>query len=266
MIESEWVTVATASGPMAMYICRPPSESHSAVVLLQTAFGIDRPLQSLTRDFAERGYLAVAPQLFHRAGILALPHQRHATAVRLVEATGPGDIIPDLRAVVGHLQRERIGPDRIALVGFCFGGRAAFTAATAIPGLAATVVFYGPGIASGPYAVLDRVAALDTALLLHAGAEDPLIPADQIDALNAALREAGIDFRHHLYPDAGHAFASDARPELYRRAQAELAWRRTHEFLEARLPVSAPIPKVPYLGSCGDPSNCAEGDRGGHAR
>ncbi|MGW5383404.1 dienelactone hydrolase family protein [Nocardia sp. NPDC003963] len=237
MIESEWVTISTTAGPMSMYSCRPSSASGRAVVILQTAFGVDRPLQSTTQDFAERGYLAVAPQLFHRSGIRSLPHQQHAAAVRLVDATGPDDIITDLRAVVAHLRREGIEPDRIALVGFCFGGRAAFTAATAIAGLAATVVFYGPGIVAGPHAVLDRVAALDTALLIHVGAEDPLIPADQIHALDTALREAGVDFRHHLYPDAGHAFASGARRELYRPAQAEAAWRRTHEFLELHLPI-----------------------------
>jgi carboxymethylenebutenolidase len=118
-------------------------------------------------------------------------------------------------------------------------GRAAFAAATAIPGLGATVVFYGPGIAAGPHAVLDRVTFIDAPLLLHVGAQDPTIPAEQVKAIDSALADAGVTFDSYVYDNAGHAFACDARPHMYHAEPARLAWQRTHEFLERHLPAGA---------------------------
>jgi len=132
---------------------------------------------------------------------------------------------------------DGITADRVVVVGFCFGGRAAFTAATAIDGLAGIVVFYGPGIAAGPHAVLDRADRIDAPILVHVGSEDPTIPADQVAAIDAALACASTPAEHCVYPGAGHAFACDARPAMYRAEAAALAWDRTFAFLTEHLSV-----------------------------
>ncbi|MFC6880801.1 MULTISPECIES: dienelactone hydrolase family protein [Actinomadura] len=242
---ASWITLDTADGPMRVYTAEPVpaggsgARAGSAVVVLQEAFGVNDHVQDITRRFAARGRLALAPDLFHRNGAGVLGYDRHAEAMPLIGAIGPDAIATDVRAVLDHLAAsEGIAPGAAALVGFCFGGRAAFTAATAIPGLAAAVVFYGPGIAAGPHAVLDRAEAIDAPLMLHVGAEDPVIPPDDVAAIQAALREAGADFEQHLYPGAGHAFACDARPHLYREEAAATAWGRTHAFLDRRLPAA----------------------------
>ncbi|MFC6879034.1 MULTISPECIES: dienelactone hydrolase family protein [Actinomadura] len=232
-----WTTVDTADGPMRVYAARPAEPNGSAVVVLQEAFGVNDHIQDVARRLAERGHLALAPDLFHRNGVGTLGYEQHAEAMPLIGAIGADAIITDVRAVLDHLAAaEGIGADRTAVVGFCFGGRAAFTAATALPGLAGTVVFYGPGIAAGPHAVLDRAASIDAPLLLHVGAQDPTIPAEQVEAIDAALRDAGVDFEQHVYEGAGHAFACDARPNMYVAGPAETAWARTHAFLDRRLP------------------------------
>ncbi|HEU5032817.1 MAG TPA: dienelactone hydrolase family protein [Spirillospora sp.] len=234
---TEWITVETAGGPMRVYAARPDAPAGRAVIVLQEAFGVNDHIQDIARRFAARGFLALAPDLFHRTGVATLGYDQHAEAMPLIGAIGPDAIVTDVGAVVDHLAGvEGVPADRTAVVGFCFGGRAAFTAATAIPGLAASVVFYGPGIAAGPHAVLDRAGSIDAPMLLHVGAEDPTIPADQVKAIDAALRDADVDFEQHVYEDAGHAFACDARPHMYRSGAAETAWERTHAFLDRHLP------------------------------
>jgi carboxymethylenebutenolidase len=222
---------------MRVYEARPHGPTTRAVVVLQEAFGVNEHIQDVARRFAARGYLALAPDLFHRTGVTELSYDQHAAAMPLIGAVGPDQIVTDVHAVLAHLGvEEGIEAGRTAITGFCFGGRAAFTAATATPGLAAGVVFYGPGIAAGPHAVLDRADQITAPLLLHVGGEDPTIPAGQVAEIDHALKAAGIDFEQHVYQDSGHAFACDARPHMYRQDDAELAWQRTHAFLDTRLP------------------------------
>ncbi|REE95661.1 dienelactone hydrolase family protein [Thermomonospora umbrina] len=228
---TQWLTVDTADGPMRVYAARPEVPSGRTVVVLQEAFGVNEHIQDIARRFAARGFLALAPDLFHRTGTEELSYEEHSEALGLIKQIGPDQIVADVRAVLdGH------DLARTAIVGFCFGGRAAFTAAAATPGLGAAVVFYGPGIAAGPYAVLDRAGSITAPLLLHVGEEDPTIPADQVAAIDEALGDAGVDFEQHVYPGAGHAFACDARPHMFRLRAAETAWERTHAFLDRHLP------------------------------
>ncbi|MEV7681863.1 dienelactone hydrolase family protein [Streptomyces sp. NPDC088341] len=233
----DWFTVATADGPMRVYAARPAAPADRAVIVLQEAFGVNEHIQDITRRYAARGFLAVAPDLFHRNGAGTLDYRQHAEAMPLIGAIGPDDIVTDIGAVLHHLESaEGIAVGRTAVNGFCFGGRAAFTAATGITGLGAVVVFYGPGIASGPHAVVDRADRIDAPVLLHVGSADPTIPADQVTAVDRALTAAGADFESHVYPGAGHAFACDARPHMYVEDSARTAWQRTHAFLDRHLP------------------------------
>jgi carboxymethylenebutenolidase len=235
---NDWITFDTADGPMKAYVARPTAPAGRAVIVLQEAFGVNAHIQDITRRFAARGFLALAPDLFHRTGVAELPYERHTEAVGLIGAIGVEPITTDVRACLDHLAKEGIGVDRTAITGFCFGGRAAFTAATAVPGLGAAVVFYGPGIAAGPHAVLDRAASITAPLLLHVGADDPTIPAEQVAAIDAALTAANVPFTQHVYAEAGHAFACDVRPHMFRAGPATDAWERTWAFLDDRLPAS----------------------------
>ncbi|MFF2652714.1 dienelactone hydrolase family protein [Streptomyces sp. NPDC058045] len=237
---ADWTTVPTADGPMRVFVARPARPADRAVVVLQEAFGVNDHIQDIARRYAARGYLALAPDLFHRNGVGTLAYEQHAEAMPLIGAIGPDAITTDAEAVLTHLaETEKVPAARTAIHGFCFGGRAAFTAATGIHGLGATVVFYGPGIAAGPHAVLDRAADIDAPVMLHVGAEDPTIPGDQVAAIEQALTAAGVTFESHVYEGAGHAFACDARPHMYAEDSARTAWRRTHTFLDTYLPAAS---------------------------
>ncbi|MFD4603068.1 dienelactone hydrolase family protein [Streptomyces sp. NPDC058464] len=237
---TEWLTVSTADGPMRVYIASPAQPASRAVVVLQEAFGVNEHIQDIARRYAARGFLALAPDLFHRNGVGMLAYEQHAEAMPLIGAIGPDAIVTDVRAVVAHLtEQEGIPASRTAVNGFCFGGRAAFTAATGIGGLGATVVFYGPGIAAGPHAVVDRVKDIDAPMMLHVGSADPTIPAEQVRAIDEALTGARVEFESHVYEGAGHAFACDARPHMYVEDSASTAWQRTYAFLDWHLPATA---------------------------
>jgi carboxymethylenebutenolidase len=235
-INTQWHTVATADGPMRLYAAYPPRPATRAVVVLQEAFGVNEHIQDITRRFAERGFLAMAPDMFHRNGVAELRYDQHAEAMPLIGAIGPEAITTDISTVLQKLADEGFAQARIAIIGFCFGGRAAFTAATAAPGLGAAAVFYGPGIAAGPHAVLDRAGSITAPLLLHVGSQDPTIPPEQVEAIDSALRASGAEFAQHLYDGAGHAFACDARPHMFREPAATQAWDRTYGFIDEHIP------------------------------
>ncbi|MFG1609780.1 dienelactone hydrolase family protein [Actinoplanes sp. NPDC049265] len=240
VLKTEWVSLSTKDGPMRAYVAHPPVRADRAVLVLQEAFGVNDHIQDVTRRWAAHGYLGLAPDLFHRTGVETLGYEQHDEAMPLIGAIGVDPIVTDVTAALEYLAgTEGIPAARTAVNGFCFGGRAAFTAATAIPGLAATVVFYGPGIAAGPHAVVDRAPSIDAPILLHVGADDPTIPGDQVKAIDTALTRARVDLESHVYAGAGHAFACDARPHLYRPQPARTAWQRTYEFLERHLPAEA---------------------------
>ena len=236
---ADWLTLQTADGPMRLYRVRPgaanASKPPAAVIVLQEAFGVNDHIQDVTTRLAAEGFLALAPDLFHRAGVGTVEYPDHNKAMSLIGDLGPDPIVVDVGAVLAHLtDTEKIRANRTAIVGFCFGGRAAFTAATAFP-VAGTVVFYGPGIAAGPHAVLDRTARIEGPVLMFVGDADPTIPSDHVAAIEEAARRAGIDLRVDVFAGAGHAFHCDARPALYVEDAARKAWHDTIEFLTRTL-------------------------------
>jgi carboxymethylenebutenolidase len=241
---ASWLELSTRTGPMRVYRVAPRSagEFPAAVIVLQEAFGVNEHIQDVTRRAAAEGYLALAPDLFHR-GAATVDYSDHATAMQRIAELGHEEIGADFSAVLAHLTGvENVPVERTSVIGFCFGGRAAITAATQSPGLASTVAFYGPGVAAGPHAVLDLLASITGPVLMMVGDQDPTIPAEHIAALQEACAQAGTDLRIRIFPGAGHAFHCDARPALYRADAARQAWREAVAFLAetARSPASHP--------------------------
>jgi carboxymethylenebutenolidase len=237
-VDTTWLTLSTASGPMRVYQAQPrPVQASAAVLVLQEAFGVNAHIQDVTRRLAADGYLAVAPDLFHRTEPGVLDYGDYATAMARIAELGPAQIGEDLAAVLAHLdETERITAGRTSVLGFCFGGRAAFTAAVLVPGLASTISFYGPGIVSGPHAVLGQTARITGPVMLLAGDQDSAVPAADIEAIRQAATRAGVDLRVRVFSGAGHAFHCDARPDSYHREAALEAWQDALSFLAQTLP------------------------------
>jgi hypothetical protein len=100
-INTQWHTLETADGSMRLYAAYPEQPAKRAIVVLQEAFGVNEHIQDVTRRFAERGFLAVAPDLFHRNGVAELRYDQHAEAMPLIGAIGPDAIITDISTGLG---------------------------------------------------------------------------------------------------------------------------------------------------------------------
>jgi dienelactone hydrolase len=241
---ADWLTLDTAEGAMRLYRVRPRAHDAvtppAAVIVLQEAFGVNEHIQDVAKRVAAQGYLAVAPDLFHRSGVATVDYSDRDTAMSLIDELDDKPIVTDVAAVLAYLfADESIPADNTAVIGFCFGGRAAYTAAAALP-VAATVVFYGPGIASGPHAVLDRTANINGPVLMLVGDADPTIPPADVAAIRVAAQHGGVDLRLVEFAGAGHAFHCDARPAQYVDDAARKAWQDTTEFLANTLRRNSP--------------------------
>jgi carboxymethylenebutenolidase len=234
------VTVSTPDGPMDVYEATPDGAATRAVVVIQEAFGVNRHIQSVVRRFADAGYHAVAPALFHRAGgglIDDYDNIDFNEVIALFEGVTDDTILRDVDAALEIVRDAGFTDDRIGTVGFCFGGRATFLVA-ARRALGAAVGFYGGGIASKgvlPFAALiDEVPSLRTPWLGLFGDQDAGIPVEDVERLRDALRAAPVPTAVVRYPDAGHGFHCDVRAD-YHEASARDAWNRTLTWLEAHL-------------------------------
>jgi carboxymethylenebutenolidase len=232
-------TIDTSDGAMELYEAVPDGEARGAVIVIQEAFGVNEHIQDVARRFADVGYTAVAPALFHRAGGGTADYTDFPTVMKLFEGLTDADVLIDIEAALAHLETLGFARSRIAVVGFCIGGRFAFLAAAELL-LGAAVSFYPGGLVEPgglPLpAVLDKTAELKTPWLSLFGAEDASIPAEQVTKLNEALvGVTAVDHEVVVYPDAGHAFHCDARPQMYRPEAAQAGWAAALQWLDKHL-------------------------------
>jgi carboxymethylenebutenolidase len=138
------------------------------------------------------------------------------------------EIVADGVATVQWLASPAGGSRRVGAVGFCWGGGKVNELAAASPALAAGVAYYGMQIPA------DKVAAIKAPLMLHYAGLDERVNAG-IGAYKAALDAAGKTYEVHMYEGANHAFNNDTNTARYDKAAADLAWKRTVDFLNKNL-------------------------------
>jgi carboxymethylenebutenolidase len=214
-----------------------------AIVVIQEAFGLNDHIQDVTRRFADLGYVAVAPEMFHRAGGGTAPYDDFAKVLPLYEGLdGDDKVLIDVDTARGRLHDEGFVDAQIGIVGFCFGGRVSMLASLRRP-FGAGVGFYGGGIvtARSPQfpSLLDEVPSLTVPWLGIFGDADRGIPTDDVEALRAALANAPADTEIVRYAEAGHGFHCDVRAD-YHAASALDAWGRTIDWFARHLAGSAP--------------------------
>jgi carboxymethylenebutenolidase len=233
-IRTLYVDLSVSDGSsMRAYVAMPAGASASAgIVVFQEAFGVNAHIRDLAERFAREGYLAIAPELFHRTGPGFEGRYDDFAAVRqhMQELREPA-METDFRAAHDWLCANGAGSS-VAAVGFCMGGRAAFLAATSLP-LQCAVSFYGGGIAPNafyPTGMLARAKDVHAPLLLFWGGRDKHIGPEQMRAVTEALRAEGKDFANVEFSEADHGFFCDARPSYHPQSAAQ-AWPLTLAFL-----------------------------------
>lgn len=229
--------VSTATGPMDVFFARPDRPGPKpGLLLFHEAFGVNDHIEQVSNRLADQGYVVAAPSLFHGFDVRTVPYDDVPTALRLVSELTTDQIITDSVATLGLLKDDpEVDDKRVGAIGFCFGGRCAFLAAT-ISGVAAAVSFYGGGIAGAPpEAPIFNAAQLQAPILLLFGELDPMIPREQRELIVRVLNANGKPFEMIVHPDAGHAFFNDARSENYQEQAAKAAWEKTLSFLDVSL-------------------------------
>jgi carboxymethylenebutenolidase len=224
------VLEASDGTKLAGFAAVPDDASGSGVVILPDVRGLYRFYEELALRFAERGLNAVAIDYFGRtAGVGKrdedFPYREH------VDQTTPEGVQADVGAAVAHL-RSGDSSRSIFTVGFCFGGRHSWLAAAAGHGLAGAIGFYGrPGAgADGSPGPAQRAAELEAPILGLIGGVDHAITAEDVEAFERALEEAGVEHELVTYDGAPHSFF-DRKYEEHADA-AEDAWQRVLSFLE----------------------------------
>lgn len=200
------------------YIAKPGGKARGGIVVLQEIFGVTPHIRRMADGFAASGYLAVAPALFDRVArgiVLGSSPAEIEQGLGYRRQITTDQALLDVAAAAAICRHS----GRVAVLGYCWGGRLAWAAAASIP-LAAAVVYYGGGISEE----LPKVPRCPT--LLHFGSGDRSIPPGDIDR----LREAYPGGEYHLY-EAGHAFNNEDRAQNYDAAASTLARERTLTFL-----------------------------------
>ena len=232
-ITSEKTTVQVGDGTrMGAYCARPQGGGRRpGVLVLQEAFGVNAHIRDVADRLAREGFVALAPELFHRtAPGFEGPYDFAAVAPHYQAVTVETLSADLLAAHAWLLERGGVPAGETAAIGFCMGGRAAFLADALLP-LRVAVSFYGAGIAPS---LLDRAPKLSGPLLLVWGGRDKHIPPEQIAAVTSALSAAGKAYVNAEFSEADHAFFNDDRPSFHPAAAAQ-AWALALQFLKSRV-------------------------------
>jgi carboxymethylenebutenolidase len=231
---ARWETVTVDTSAMRVYVASPAGAGpHPAVIVIQHAGGVDEFIRTMSDRLAEAGYLAAAPDLYHRDD----PNTSDDFMTRMSRLRD-ADIVNDVNAAVEHVRSlpEARG-ERFGITGFCMGGRVTYLMAARNPAFAAAVVFYGGNImrpwgeGPAPFDTSDRIQA--PVLGLFGEDDQNPSPAD-VAKIDAELTRLGKPHEFHSYKGAGHAFMNEGRPS-YREDAAADAWKRCIAWFDRHL-------------------------------
>jgi carboxymethylenebutenolidase len=236
-MQTQSLALAHPDGEMRLYEAVPDG-ARGAVIVIQEAFGLNAHIEDVTRRAAAAGFHAVAPDLFHRAGGRTAPYDDFSQVPPLFEGLDGDDaLLRDVDVARDHLHGAGWADGQIGIVGFCFGGRVSLLAALRRP-LGAGVGFYGGGVVAGRFPqfppLIDEVPGLTVPWLGLFGDKDHQISVDDVEQLRLALNGTAPATDVVRYPDAGHGFHCDQRPD-YVEHDARDAWDRTLAWFGAHL-------------------------------
>ncbi len=222
-IHTEYVKFLSGKDTITAYLAYPErSDRAPAVVVIHEIFGLSDFIRQTTEQLARDGFVAIAPDLLSRRG--GTPPSPDS-ARKLIAGLEPDTVTRDLDATVAYVKRlKAVRPERVGVIGFCWGGGQSFRYATNNPSLRAFVVCYGPG----PDAL--AIARLRARGLGVYAENDARINSGLPD-LAAVIRTYHKDYRYTIYPGVGHGFLrTREKPEV-----ADSAWRDVVRFLKESL-------------------------------
>ena len=243
-VETEDIQMTTSAGEtMGGYLALPEGQGPwPAVIVWMEIFGVNDHIRDVTRRVAAEGYVALAPDFFHRTapGIrLAYDESGFSDGFKYLNALEADQMVADAKDALAYLRgRDDVRGEKIGVMGFCIGGHMTYLTACETD-VAAAAAYYGGGIAApqgpgGGPSTLSRTAGIKGRIVCYFGAKDSLIPQEQVEAIRQSLEAAGVDHEVHVYEDADHGFHCDQR-ETYHAPSAADAWEKTKALFASEL-------------------------------
>ena len=235
------VSIPVGDFRMPAYRAMPAGKTKLPVVLVVSeVFGVHEHIADVARRFAKLGYLAIAPELFERQGDAQSYGEIAKLFAEIISKVPDAQVMGDLDACVAWARANGGDTSKLGITGFCWGGRITWLYAAHNPNVKAGVAWYGKLVGQAselqPKHPVDVVANLAGPVLGLYGSDDPGIPQDTVDAMNAALLQRGDAAAKRseivVYPGAPHAFHADYRPS-YRAAPADDGWKRCLAWFKA---------------------------------
>ena len=241
-IRTERIEIPVGGGRMGAYLARPVDAApRPGVIVWMEIFGVNGHIRDVTERVAREGYVALAPDFFHRThpGLeVGYDPKGMEAGMQGLGKLDADQMIADARAAVATLRAQPGCTGKLGAMGFCIGGHMTYLTACETD-VAAAAAFYGGGIAApkgpgGKDAPLARTPKLRGKLLCLFGGKDAMIPGAQVDAIRKAL--AGAKKRHEVvvYPEADHGFFCDQRA-THHTASAADAWERVKRLFAEEL-------------------------------
>ena len=235
-IEGGDTMAPTAGGMMPTYWARPTGAGPFPVVIVaEEIFGVHEYIRDTVRRLAKAGYMAVAPEIYFRAGDLAKMTDVQQIIRDVISKAPDAQVMADMDAAVAWAGQNGGDTARLAVTGFCRGGRNTWLFAAHNPKVRAAVAWYGP-IGGTPSDIQPKTAAdvagdLKSPLLGLYGGKDTGIPVEQVMAARDKANAAGRKVEIVVYPEAPHGFHADYRPS-YRAEAAQDGWARMLAFFK----------------------------------
>jgi carboxymethylenebutenolidase len=239
----------TAGQSIRAYAARPKAAGRfPAVIVVNEVFGLHDYICDVCRRFAKLGYVAIAPGFFDRAGDPApIPMSKFQDIMKIVGAASDQQVMGDIGTTLKFLKAQPyVEPGKIAITGFCWGGRWVWNAAENFPDIKVGAAWYGqlgpaPNQPADPsrYWPIEHVATLHGPVLGLYGGKDPI--SSGVPAMREALAKAGkTKSQIVVYDDAPHGFHADYRAS-YVEADAKDGWSKLLAFFAANGVAPKPV-------------------------
>lgn len=230
-MKGSYIAVPTTKGEtFDAYVVRPAQRARAAVVVIQEIFGVNAYIRGVCDALAEKRFAALAPDIFwrlERRVELGYDEEGRKKAMALLDAFDQEAALDDIADAARFLRGADASFAKLAVLGFCVGGRLSYLAA-ANGGFDAAVVYYAVGLEK----VLDsRAPACPT--IIHFGDRDRFAPAEVMAEIKKSVAKRP-NIALHVYPGCEHAFASPDHPAFDAEA-TRVAEERSLEFLARSL-------------------------------
>ena len=231
------VKIPVADGSIPAYRAMPDKGGpFPTVLVVQEVFGVHEHIKDLVRRFAKLGYFAIAPELYARQGDPSKYTDIPTLISEIVSKVPDSQVMSDLDATEAYAKGTgKADTNKLAITGFCWGGRIVWLYSAHNPALKAATAWYGvidrPRTELQPKYPIDLAADLKAPVLGLYGAADTGIPVESVERMRAACKAANKTCEIVIYPDTPHGFNADYRPS-FRKEAAEDGWKRMLEWFK----------------------------------